>query len=88
MCYCNNITEVNKALKYFLDQTKNKYILEGYKVYEFSEEWTILDKNRIITKIYGNKQDNIMFCDVLLSTFEIELVLKYNEELFSNMNLL
>ena len=88
MCYCNNIIEVNKALEFFVNQIKNKYILEGYNVYDSSEKWTILDKNRITTKIYGNKQDNIMFCDILLSTFEIELVLKYNEELFSNMNLL
>ena len=84
VCYCNDINEVNKALKYFVNKLKTKYLLEGYNVHSFDEKWTVLDKNRISSNLYGNKPNSILFYDNMLSNIEIELVLKYNEELFEN----
>ena len=84
ICYCNDTNEVNKALKYVVNKLTTKYLLEGYNVYKFDEKWIVLDKNKISSKLYGSKPNSILFYDNMLSNIEIELVLKYNQDLFSD----
>ena len=78
VCYCKDINDINEAVRYHIKNLNFKFIKEGYNVHTYDEKWKILD-NRMVSYLYGNKPNWLIFYDNILSSIEIELVPKFKK---------
>ena len=82
-CYCNTSEEVDSMVNYIIHRLKLKYKMEQWNNVECISRdgkivWKVLDTNKIVTQITGNKYNSLLFYEQILSEIEVEIIKKYN----------
>jgi|LauGreDrversion4_2_1035121.scaffolds.fasta_scaffold06704_1 hypothetical protein len=90
-CYTTTTEQVNTIIEYIISKLKYKLSVDGWKNVECVTKddkilWKVLDSNRIVAQIIGNKPNLLMFYHNILAEIEVEIVKKYNiNENFLNL---
>lgn len=86
-CYCSSIEELDEIVEVLIEKLKYKHLLNGWNVISNTKNkkstWKIVDTNRIVTQIFGNKPNLLINHDIILSEIEVEIIKK-----ITNKNLL
>jgi hypothetical protein len=82
-CYTTTTEQVNTIIEYIINKLKYKVSVDGWKNVECITKddkilWKVLDSNRIVAQITGNKPNLLMFYHNILAEIEVEIVKKYN----------
>ena len=89
-CYCSNVDELDEIVEYLIEKLKFKYLSNGWCNIRHNSKnnkstWKIVDKNRIVTQIFGNKPNLLINYDTILCEIEVEIVKKYTEKKLLNI---
>lgn len=86
-CYCSSIEELDETVEVLIEKLKYKYLLNGWNIISNIKNkkstWKIIDTNKIVTQIFGNKPNLLINYDIILSEIEVEIIKK-----ITNKNLL
>lgn len=82
-CFSNTTKEVDTMINYIIYKLKYKYFTEGWNNIECISRdnkilWKVLNSNRIVAYITGNKYNLLVFYEQILGEIEIEIIKKYN----------
>ena len=83
-CYCSTSEEVNKMIEYIICKLKYKLNLQGWNNVQCSTRdnkilWKVLDSNRIVAQLTGNRPNSLIFYENILAEIEVEIVKSYGE---------
>ena len=83
-CYCSTSDEVNSIIEYIISQLKYKLYSEGWNNIECVKRndkilWKVIDSNRIVAQLTGNRNNSLIFYENILAEIEVEIVKGYKE---------
>ena len=83
-CYCSTSEEVNEMIEYIICKLKYKLNLQGWNNVQCITRdnkilWKVLDSNRIIAQLTGNRPNSLIFYENILAEIEVEIVKGYKE---------
>ena len=83
-CYCSTSEEVNEMIEYIICKLKYKLNLQGWNNVQCTTRdnkilWKVLNSNRIIAQLTGNRPNSLIFYENILSEIEVEIVKSYQE---------
>jgi hypothetical protein len=78
-CYCSTSEEVNEMIEYIICKLKYKLNLQGWNNVQCITRdnkilWKVLNSNRIIAQLTGNRPNSLIFYENILSEIEVEIV--------------
>jgi len=83
-CYCSTSEEVNEMIEYIICKLKYKLNLQGWNNVQCITRdnkilWKVLDSNRIVAQLTGNRPNSLIFYENILAEIEVEIVKGYKE---------
>ena len=79
-CYCSTKDDVITMVNYLIENISVKKMSEGWnnvnciRNKENKIIWKVIDSNRILSQIVGNKPNELIFYDNILSDIEVEII--------------
>ena len=86
-CFCNTVEEVEIMMKCIINKLKYNLFTEGWNNIECVSKdnkilWKIIEPNRVVAHITGNKYNSLIFHEQILCDIEVEIIKKYNDDFF------
>lgn len=85
--YGTSIEEIDDTVKYIIEKLSNKYKLSGFNNVYTDNILKISNDNKIITNVYGKKNNTIMSYEQILFTVSIHVVPKYTKLNFDKIKI-
>ena len=84
-CYCSTSDEVNSFIDYIISQLKYKLHSQGWNNIQCITRddkilWKVIDSNRIIAQITGNRPNSLIFYEHILAEIEVEIVKRHKQK--------
>jgi hypothetical protein len=82
-CFCDKLEEINDTINIIIHKLNNKLYMEKWDNIKCLTKdnkilWKVIDSNKIVTQITGNKYNSLLFYEQIISEIEVEIVKKYN----------